>query len=314
MVEVGLDAPEGLTTYEEYERTARSVRRSYDTLFLADAAELFASFEAGPARVEIGNSPRDRRLAAQILEALGAASGRRIALDECLEVPVSSAKCRLIIGTHGGLIGHKEVGQHFRETLYSRYVEWEGELLSAPVLAKLADGHLPSFCLAAPRPEQLARLAMDLTSMVLDGAEVRGEPAAVKRVSPDIAFAATIPRERPTLRFRPVVQYHGHVPLPGDMQMVRFQVHAEQDGQRTPLWSEDLPPFCSAPGAQWWRDRAISIADFAGQSTRLRLTAAHVDGRGHERLTIGFDRVAVLRANLATPRCRLFQPRSWSFT
>jgi len=293
VIEIGLAAPEGLAAYEEYERVARTVRRSHDTLFLADAADLFVASEADPIRVEVGNSPRDRRLAAQILEALGAVSGRRMKLDECLDVPTASAKCRLIIGTHEGLVEHTEVGPCFREMLYNRYVEWEGELLSSPVLAKLAVSRPPSFCLIAPRPEQLARLAMGLVSMVLDGAEARGKPTGVKDVSPDIAFDATIPRERAVLRFRPVVQYRGHVPLPGDMEMIRFQVHVERDGQRTVLWGDNVPPFCCTPGAQWWQDRVVTLEDFAGQSISLHLTAAHVDGRGHGRLTIGFDRVAI---------------------
>ena len=294
VVEIGLAALEGLTTYGEYERAACSVRRSHDTLFLVDARELFAASEAGAIRVEVGSSPRDRRLATQILEALEAVSGHRITLDECLRVTAANAKCRLIIGTHEGLLDHEEIGPHFRETLYSRYVAWGGELLSAPVLAKLSGGDSPSFCLIAPRPEQLARLAMALTSEVLAGAQVHGDPTAAKGVSSDVAVAATTLRERAVLRFRPVVQYRGHVPLPGDMETIRFQVHAELEGQRTLLWRDDVPPFCCTPGAQWWQDRVVSLADFAGQSIRLHLTAAHVDGRGHERLAIGFDRVAIL--------------------
>ena len=47
-------------------------------------------------------------------------------------------------------------------------------------------------------------------------------------------------------------------------------------------------------GAQCLQDRVISIENFAGQEGTLHFAADYVDGRENVRLTIGFDRVALL--------------------
>ena len=78
--------------------------------------------------------------------------------------------------------------------------------------------------------------------------------------------------------------------------MIRFQIHVERDMGRELLWQEDIPPFCSfGRGAQWWEDRVIWVADFAGHDVTFHLTAERIDGRECPQLAIGFDRVALLR-------------------
>ncbi|UCD27766.1 MAG: hypothetical protein JSV03_11755, partial [Planctomycetota bacterium] len=73
--------------------------------------------------------------------------------------------------------------------------------------------------------------------------------------------------------------------------MIRFEIHAEEKDQRMLLWSEDIPPFC---GPQWWEDRLISLADFAGRNVTLHLKAEHIDGRSNSQITIGFENVSLL--------------------
>lgn len=303
VIEVGLDPPTPLVAYEDYVRAARSVQRSFDTLFLTPASTLFSAVEAGPVRLEVGPSPRDRRLAAQLLETLGASAGRRMTVDGCVDVPAREAACRLVVGTREGLGEHGELGEAFRETMDSCYVAWNGKLVSAPLVASLDGKKPPAFCLVAPRPEQLARLSIGLTRAVLKGAGEASKPEWSEKVTRQADFQASVPAGRPMLRFRPVVGHRGHVPLPGDLAMIRFRIDAETDGRHTRLWQEDIPPFCSPwrtgdpaflSTTAWWGERVISIADLAGQDVTFHFTAEHLDGRGHPQLTIGFHGVAVM--------------------
>ena len=89
----------------------------------------------------------------------------------------------------------------------------------------------------------------------------------------------------------------GAITMPNDLDLVRYQIDVERDGERTLLWHEDIPPFCSNArgGRPWWQDRVISIADLAGHGVTFHFTAEHVDGRKHAPMALGgFDRVAVL--------------------
>jgi hypothetical protein len=304
VIEVGLDPPEMLMPYADYERTAATVHRSYATVFRSPASDLFDAVRQGSLRLEVGDTRRDRILASQMIETLGAVAGGRLSARRCCAVTADKARCRIIVGTHEGLREHNEIGRTFCETLYDRYVRWNDHLYSAPLCVALPGDGPPTFCLIAPRPEQLARLANDLTSEFLKQTQIP-QGADDKLVPPRSSFVVDVdvPRDQPVLRFRPIVRQHGHMPLPGDLEMIRFHIEAECDGERTVLWQEDIPPFGS-PGrgpdpasfgsAQWWQDRVISIADFAGQRVRLHFLAQHVDGHGHPQLTIGFTRVRAL--------------------
>ncbi|HUT94077.1 MAG TPA: hypothetical protein VMY37_31735 [Thermoguttaceae bacterium] len=291
-----------LRIFEEVE-LAGKVRRSYETLFPAAPEALFEAAERGPLRVEIGPSPRDRRLAAQVLETIGAATGRRLTVDECASVAPGDAACRLIIGSIEGLAEHREIGDRFRRMLYNVYVAWDGKLYSAPLVAQLHAAGPPTYCLIAPRPEQLARLSIDLTARLLKGAKTLIEPAAPEPVWQAHSFELEVPPGRPALCFQPVVRQFGHVPLAGDLAMIRFQIEVEQSGKRRTIWAEEIPPFAapgrgpvptSFGGMQWWRDRVISIADLAGKRVRLHVSASPADGRPHPQLEIGYDRFSVV--------------------
>ena len=302
VIEVGLEPPEEQVGYDEYEKLAASVRRSYRTVFLTSADRLFDAAGQGPVRLEIGDGPRDRRLAVQIIETLGAATGKRLVLEDCLAVPAAEAGCRLIVGSHDGLTGDGRIGDAFCETLYDRYVRWDGRLYSAPLCAAMPGDGPATFCLLGPRPEQLARLANDLTSELLKEQQATATPdPAGPGPQRTFSFEVDLPREQPLLRFLPVIRQHGHMPVPGDLEMVRFRIEIERGGKRSLLWQEDIPPFASPghgpdpdsfDGTQWWEDRVVSVADFAGDAVKLHFTADHIDGRGHPQVAIGFSRVA----------------------
>ena len=294
VIEVGLDPPSDLRPYEEYVDLVGNVRRSYDTLFLVTPQALFASAGRDPLRVEVGKSPRDRRLAAQILETLGAATGRRLSVDECASVPPDHAACRLIIGSIEGLAEHREIGDRFRRMLYNVLVAWQDKYYSAPLVARLDGAGPPTYCLVAPRPEQLASLSVDLTARLLDQTKTLVEIAGPEPVWRTHSFELEVPEGKPVLRFHPVVRQSGHVPLPGDLAMIRFRIEVEQADERRPIWAEEIPPFASLGGNGWWRDRVISIADLAGKRVRFDVFAGEADGREHPQLQIGYDRVALV--------------------
>ena len=225
----------------------------------------FDAARQGPVRLEIGPSPRDRRLAAQMLETIGAATGRRMTVDECMAVTRRESRCRLIIGSIEGLSEHEEIGDRFREVLYNRYVFWEDKLYSASLAAELPGPGPPTYCLVAPRPEQLARLSIDLTEALLEQAETLAKPPVPEHVWLAHSFAVDVPSGKPMLRFEPVVRQFRHMVLPGDLEMVRFQIEAERDGERTVVWREEIRRFaavrgrtgpvpCRSGGMQWWRE------------------------------------------------------------
>jgi len=295
VIEVGLEGPGKLAPYADYEKTIAMVRRSFDTLFRVSVDRITEAVKREPVRIEIGDSQRDHRLAAQIIETFGAAVGRRISMDECLAVPLNDAKCRLIIGTHEGLSNHPDVGQHFRETLYDRYLEWEDLLISAPLVAEMPGEKHPTFCLIAPRPEQLARLAINLVSETLQKAHdtITDHPAPKWNHH---SITVAVPADQPVLRFRPLMKLAGAITMPNDLDLVRYEIRAERDGEQTLLWREDIPPFRTVGGpAGWWEDRIVSVADLAGQEVTFHFAAGHIDGREKQPMALGgFDHMALL--------------------
>ena len=298
VIEIGLEEPEKPAPYADYEKTVASVKRSFDTLFMVSVDHITEAMKHGPVRIEIGDSKRDRILASQIIETLSGAIGRRISIDECLAVPLADSRCRLIIGTHEGLSNHHDLGLRFRETLYSHYLEWDGMLISAPLAVEIPGEKRPTFCLIAPRPEQLARLAINLVSEALQEAKPVGtdypDPQWDAR-----SIAGAVPANRPVLRFRPLMKTVGAITMPNDLDLVRYEIHLERDGERTLLWNEDIAPFCTVAGeAGWWGDRIISIADLAGQEATFHFTAGHRDGREKKPMALGgFDHIALLSLN-----------------
>lgn len=303
VIEVGLEQPEKPATYAEYERTVATIRRSFDTLFRAPVSDVVAAVKSSPVRVEVGGSKADRRLAATIVETLGAGVGRRLTLDECLAVSPEAAGVDLIIGTHDGLADHARVGRFFEGTLYSRFVRWDGLLISAPLVARVPGVARPTFVLIAPRPEQLARLAINLSTAISRGARVSDAVEGEPRWS-EHSMTVAVPPGRAVLRFRPLMKLAGAVTMPGDLDLVHYEIQAEVDGTRTRLWQEDIPPFFSRTGdAGWWGDRIVSLAGLDGRKVTLRFSAAHKDGRDTEPCARGgYDHIALLQIEPAASR------------
>ncbi len=300
VIEVGLEKPQMPSLYADYEKTIASVERSFDTIFKVSLAHITEAMKRGPVRIEIGDSKRDLRLASQIIETLGSAVGHRINMDECRAVPVDDAQCRLIIGTHEGLSNHPDVGKRFRETLYNRYLEWDGRLISAPLAVEMSGEKRRTFCLIAPRPEQLARLAINLVSATLQEAHDTGTDYPDPKWGGH-AITVAVQDGRQVLRFRPLMKGVENAVMPNDLDLVRYEIHVERDGERTLLWREDIPPFSAVAGdVRWWDDRIIPVADFAGRNVTFHFSAVPKDGRNETPLAMGgFDHIALLQIEAA---------------
>ena len=214
-------------------------------------------------------------------------------------MPARDAACRLIVGTYDGLHAHPEIGPHFRQTLYNRYVEWRGTLYSAPVALEMqtGDNGCPTYALIAPRPEHLARLAINLARALLGAARGKQEVADHQEIATSFSFRTTLPEGAPALCFRPLVQetfgqkMTHHYYLPEDMQLVRFTLRAETGSEERLVWQQDVAPFY---GPQWWQERIVSVADLAGKDVIFRFSAAHVEGKGHALFTFGFDGLSIV--------------------
>lgn len=293
VIEVGLERPKNLDSYANYERLTRSIRRSFKPLYRTPLDEISNAIAGGSLKVEAGASPRDRVLARQILEVLGAETGTRLTLEECAALSAAQARCRLLIGTNEGLSTHSEIGDKFRQMLYNQCIQWNDELISAPLVAELAGSKPLTYCFIAPRPEQLAELAKELASefaarkRVYKTEEQRG-------VSPELVFSIAVPSSgKPTLSFKPVIKRKYRKPLPSDLEMVRFEIHADHNGDRNLLWSQDIPPFVSS-AEPWWRDRFVPLPDLAGKNVTFNLTSRFVDNRTGVDLEFGFSDVSIL--------------------
>ena len=287
VIEVGLDPPSGMEGYDAYLAACRDVVRSFGAVFLTPLEDVLAHLAEAPVWVEVGDTPVDRTLAAYVLDGLGALAGRDARRGDWLRQTPKGARGRLIIGTHDGLRSHPEVADCFRETLWSRYVALQGKLFSAPLVARLGD----TILFVAPRPEQLARLAINLAGRCQDERRMSLD-VGPEQPSCDLRVETEIPTGRPVLRFRPATEV---IPcdrsLPPDMAPLRFEVRVEGPRSDDLLWREDVPPFIGPP---WWGDRVISLARLAGRTVRLRFTARPSAGKMNPILMAGFDRIAVL--------------------
>jgi len=82
--------------------------------------------------------------------------------------------------------------------------------------------------------------------------------------------------------------------LPDTLEPVHFEIEAETSGETMTIWTEEIPPFCSAHNAKWWKDRVVSLEDFAGREVKLNFVARHRSGPGHPNFLFGFKRISIL--------------------
>ena len=174
------------------------------------------------------------------------------------------------------------------DTLYGKYIDWNGRLYSAPLVVESESSGIPTIYLIAPRPEQLAQLSMDMTDRLIK------QYRETIELSPLKADPVVVPANSPLLCFEPFFSYIIHAPLPDTLEPVRFELEVETDGKTISLWSEEIPPFCSAHDAKWWKDRVVSLKAFAGREVRLTATAKHTSGPGHPNFLFGYKRIAIL--------------------
>lgn len=288
VIEFGLEPPEEVRGFSEYEQIAKTVRRSFEPVYHVSTERLFQICRDNSILLQIGDSPRDRRLARELVDTLGAAAGKRFNMAQWETTPLSRADYRIIIGTSEGLRGHPHIGRNFVETLYNKYIAWDGRLYSTPLAVETEASDIPAICLVAPRPEQLAQLNIDLTDKLTNRYK---ETIAL---TPSRTDSFVVPANNPLLRFDPTISYIIHAPLPGTLSLVHFEVEVESNGKTVSIWTAEIPPFCSAHDAKWWKDRVVSLNDFAGRQVNLNFKARHIDGPGHPNFLFGFKRISVL--------------------
>ena len=300
VIEFGFPDPDNLRPFEDYRREAQRVTRSHKTLFQVPVGDLVSSVRGGRVRLEVGEHPHDEILAKQIVETLGAAIGRPLEMQEWRSTQAQEGDARIIIGTHEGLAHHPDLGKHFQERLYSRYVEWDGRLNSAPLLVRLESG-VPTYCLIAPRSDQLARLVIDLVAEItVDAAPVHGlrlDP----QDQPETTYRVRLPSGRLALKFKPVVasplwsragKWDRHTTIPGDLSPIRFEITAGEAGQKRVLWSEEVAPFY---GPAWWEHRIVPLADLNGETATLTFKSVFIDGIRDHRIRPGYQDITILR-------------------
>jgi len=288
VVEVGLEQPKEAHTFSAYEQIAKTVHRSFEPVYHVSPERLFHLCKNHSILLQIGDSPRDRRLAKQLVDTLSAAGEARADMAQWEHTPSSEADYRMIIGTSEGLNAHPQIGQCFVETLYSKYIDWNGRLYSAPLVVESQAGDIPTIYLIAPRPEQLAQLSMDITDRLIK------QYKETKELLPLTTDRVLVPADSPLLCFEPAVSYIIHAPLPDTLEPVRFEIEVEANGKTISVWTEEIPPFCNAHDAKWWKDRVVSLEDFAGREVKLTATAKHKSGPGHPNFLFGFNRISIL--------------------
>jgi hypothetical protein len=301
VIETGLERPDELVRYSEYERMADSVVRSFEPVVLTPIDDIAAALRAsrGAVRVETGQNWRDRELALRVMDTLGARAGMRFDLNKCTERSASDADCRIIIGTYDGLKSHPDVGRNFTQELYSRYINWrDKKRYSAGLIARLDGQDKPTFCLIAPRPDQLAKLAEHLTRTVLADKAEGAQSSDPSKLVNDYSFKAVIPAGLPVLRFRPVIQApQMSVEDSAAAPIVRFSITAEEEDKRTLLWQDGVAPYhdWGAKSALWLQSptRLISLSDLASKEVTLHFQAYSAEA---SKLSIrsGFLETAIL--------------------
>lgn len=252
--------------------------------------------------METGEIWRDRELALRVMDTLGARAGMRFDLPECIERPASEAGCRLIVGTHDGLKYHPDIGRHFTEELYSRYIQWSnGRRYSAGLIARLPASGKPTFCLIAPRPDQLAKLAEHLTAKTLAANAEVAHSVDIARPVSDYPLEAAVPAGSPVLRFRPQIQApQMSVEDSAAAPIIRFSITAEEGGKSTLLWRDGIAPYhhwarkeASTPPWLQSPTRVISLAYLAGKNVSLHFRADLPQGTELP-IRSGFTEIAIM--------------------
>lgn len=296
VIEIGLEEPSEAHGFGYYENLANSVNRSFNTIFSVPYDELISACNSGELLVEVGNKKTDYILGKNILEGIGAFAGRTLNIEECLLTDPASAAVRLIIGTHEGLCGHPEIGGRFREIMYNRYIDWEGGLVSGPLVAKLESGAIPTYCLIAPRSEQLQQLATDLHAKLTKNAVVLRRMQG-GRIASKIQSPLDLTSERVALRFQPMIvaAKDKHVPYDmedyGDISMVRYEITVTNGEEKKRVWTEERAPFLTYRAGQL-QERLLSLNGLSrGGASTIDLKAEFVDGNQYEDIAIGFRNV-----------------------
>ena len=300
VIEFGLHEPEDVKPFENYRREAERVTRSYDTLFQAPMKDFLSAVVDGKVRLEVGDHSHDQILAKHIVDAVGGAIGYRIKMKEWKSTSTQNADVRVIIGTHEGLKNHPDLAGRFQERLYSRYVEWDGDLISAPLFARL-ESNIPTYCLIAPRSDQLARLAIDLVAEITADAEQIEALELQGQYRPESTYRLQMPSGKLVLKFKPVVasplwsaagKRDRHTMIPGDLGMIRFEIEVEKAGQKRLLWAEDVAPFYGPP---WWDHRIVPLADLTEEEITLVFRSHHINGIGDHRIQLGYEDISIVR-------------------
>ena len=290
VIETGLEKPKKLIRYSNYERLADSVVRSFEPVVLTSVDDLVKVLQGseGAVRVETGQNHRDRELALRIMDTLGARAGMRFNLNECIGRSVSNAACRIIIGTHDGLHNHPDIGRCFTEELYSRYIRWRNKTrYSAGLIARRSGRGIPTFCLIAPRPDQLAKLGESLTGTVLADKTKLVHSANASTLVNDYSLKVVLPEGEPVLKFRPLIQApQMSVEDSAAAPIIRFNIMAEAEGKQTLLWQDGIAPYHfwtrkEASTAPWLQSptRLISLSDLANKEVTLHFRASSVEER-----------------------------------
>jgi hypothetical protein len=305
VIETGLEKPEGSIGYSEYESMADSVVRSFKPVVLTSIDDIVEVLKdsGGAVRVETGENWRDRELALRVMDTLGARVGIRFNLNKCIERSALDADCRIVIGTYDGLKNHPDIGRSFTEELYSRYINWrDGKRYSAGLIARLYGQGKPTFCLIAPRPDQLAKLAEHLTrTFLVDKARVV-HSADTKKIVSDYSFKVVIPAGEPFLRFRPLIKAPPLMSIEESAAapIVHFRIIAEEDGKSTLLWQDGIAPYHywarkEATTPPWLQSptRLISLSDLANKDITLHFRAHSAKG-SKSPIKLGFLEIAIM--------------------
>ena len=163
------------------------------------------------------------------------------------------------------------------------------------------EADVPTYCLIAPRSDQLARLAVDLVAEVTAGAKPVHAVQLPEQRRPESAHRLHMPSGRLALKFRPFVdsplwsaagKRDRHTTIPGDLGMIRFEIEVERAGQKSLLWAEDVAPFY---GPEWWEDRVVPLAGLNDEEVTLIFRSFHVDGIGDHRIWPGYQDISVVR-------------------
>ena len=112
---------------------------------------------------------------------------------------------------------------------------------------------------------------------------------------PEAQVTCSVPAGgRSVLAFRPVVRFHHRMPFPNDMDLLQFELWAQDGGTRRLIWSDSIAPFQVLGNGEWWEERFAPLEEYAGKTVKLEARVAHAD-RLPEHSELGFRRIDLLR-------------------